>query len=89
MDSLIVLCSDDRPRVLKLQPSEVLLAAGAICPMPDCGVLAVAYTSPDRTGRDNAEPWEFTCPRCRIDFTVPEEELFFLSPVPKDVRRSA
>jgi len=58
------------------------VAAGVICPMPDCGALLVAYTPPDRTGCDNAELWEFTCPRCEIDFTVAEDELIFQS-VPK------
>ena len=55
------------------------VAAGSICPVPDCGALAVSY----RTGRDHAKPWcEFTCPRCGIDFAVPEDELIFQS-VPK------
>jgi hypothetical protein len=61
-----------------------VVAAGSICPVPDCGALAVAYRSPDHTVRDNAEPWcEFTCPRCGIDFAVPEDELIFQS-VPKE-----
>lgn len=38
------------------------VAAGAICPEPDCGALAFAYRSTDLVGRDDAEPWEFTCP---------------------------
>jgi len=42
------------------------LAAGAICPIPDCGALAVAYGATDGVGRDHFEPWEFTCPRCGI-----------------------
>jgi len=50
--------------------------------MPDCGALVVAYKPPDRMGRDNVEPWEFTCPRCDVDFTVAEDELIFQS-VPK------
>ena len=58
------------------------VASGVICPMPDCGALAVAYRPPDRMGRDNVGPWEFTCPRCDIDFTVAEDELIFQS-VPK------
>lgn len=49
------------------------VAAGANCPTPDCGALV----------RDDAEPWEFTCPRCGIDFAVPEADLIFQS-VPKD-----
>ncbi len=59
------------------------VAAGVICPMLDCGALVVAYRPPDRTGRGNAEPWEFTCPRCDIDFTVAEDDLIFQS-VPKE-----
>jgi hypothetical protein len=73
------LCSDDRPQVSKVQPSEVLLATGAFCAMPACGAFVVAYRSADRIGCDNAELWAFTCPRCGIDFTVPEDELVFLS----------
>ena len=60
-----------------------VVAVGSSCPIPDCGALVVAYRPPDRTGRDNAEPWAFTCPRCGIDFTVPEDELIFQS-VPKE-----
>jgi hypothetical protein len=55
-----------------------VVAAGSICPVPDCGALAVSYRPPDRTGRDNDKSWcEFTCPRCGIDFTVPKDELIF------------
>jgi len=53
------------------------VAAGSSCPTPGCGELVVACGRPDRTGRDHAEPWEFTCPRCGINFTVPEDELIF------------
>jgi len=60
-----------------------VVAAGSICPVPDCGALVVSYTPPDRTGRDNVKSWsEFTCSRCGIDFAVPEDELIFQS-VPK------
>ena len=58
------------------------VAAGAICPLPDCGALTVAYRSTDGVDRDHSEPREFTCPRCWIDFTVPEDEP--LQSVPKD-----
>ena len=58
------------------------IAAGSSCPMPNCGELAVAYRSTDGVERDRSEPWEFTCPRCGIDFTVPKDELIFQS-VPK------
>lgn len=59
-----------------------LVAAGTSCPMPDCGTLVVAYRSKDSVGHDNAEPWEFTCPRCGFEFVVPEADLTFQS-VPK------
>ena len=48
------------------------VAAEAICRMPDCGALTVTYGATDGVGRDHSEPWEFTCPRCGIEFTVPE-----------------
>jgi hypothetical protein len=60
-----------------------VVAAGAICPMPDCGALVVAYTPPDRAGRDNAEPWEFVCGHCGTEFVVREDELVLQS-VSKD-----
>jgi hypothetical protein len=60
-----------------------VVAAVSICPMPDCGALAVAYGSTDGVGRDHSEPWEFTCPRCGIDFAIPQDELLFQS-VPKE-----
>ncbi len=58
------------------------VAAGAICPIPDCGAIGVAFR-PKYIRGGYAEPWEFTCPRCGIDFTVPEHELVFQS-VPRD-----
>ena len=61
-----------------------VVAAGSICPVPDCGALVVSYRPPERTGRDNAGSWcEFTCPHCDIDFSIPEDELIFQS-VPKE-----
>jgi len=61
-----------------------VVAAGSICPVPDCGALVISYRPPDRTGHINAISWcEFTCSRCGIDFTVPEDELIFQS-VPKE-----
>ena len=59
------------------------VAAGANCPMPHCGAMVVSYRPSDSIGREQAEPWEFTCPRCGIDFTVSDADLIFQS-VPKD-----
>ena len=65
------------------EPNEVV-AAGSICPIPDCGALVVSYRPIDRTGHDNAKSrCEFSCTRCGTDFTVLEDELLFQS-VPKD-----
>jgi hypothetical protein len=59
------------------------VAAGSICPVPDCGALVVSYRPPERAGRDNARSWcVFTCLHCGIDFSVPEDELIFQA-VPK------
>jgi hypothetical protein len=60
-----------------------VVAAGSICPVPECGTLVVSYKPPEPTGRDNARSWcQFACPHCGIDFSVPEDELIFQS-VPK------
>jgi hypothetical protein len=57
-----------------------VVAAGSICPVSDCGALVVSYRPPEHTRRDNARSWcEFTCLRCGIDFSVPEDELIFQS----------
>ena len=61
-----------------------VVAAGSICPVPNCGALVVSYRPSAPTGWENAKSWcEFTCQRCAIDFTVPEDELIFQS-VPKE-----
>ena len=62
---------------------ENVIAAGTSCPMPDCGALTLAYRSSGNGERDNTEPWEFTCPRCGIEFTAAGRDLIFRS-VPKD-----
>jgi hypothetical protein len=63
---------------------EDAVAAGSICPVPDCGALVVSYRPPERAGRDNARSWcDFTCLHCGIDFSIPEDELIFQS-VPKE-----
>lgn len=48
-----------------------VVAAGSICPIPDCGALVVSYGPQVRTGHDNAKSWcEFACTRCGTDFEV-------------------
>jgi hypothetical protein len=58
------------------------VVAGATCPMFDCGALVLAYR-PARMGCASALPWEFSCPRCGLDFAAFEDGLIFQS-VPKD-----
>jgi hypothetical protein len=61
-----------------------VVAAGSICPVPDCGALVVSYRPLKRTAPDNARSWcEFACLQCGFDFSVPEDELIFQS-VPKE-----
>ena len=59
------------------------VAAGANCPMPDCGAMALSYRPSGVVVPEDAEPWEFTCPRCGIDFTASDANLIFHS-VPKN-----
>jgi hypothetical protein len=66
-----------------LEESDDLVVAGAICPIPDCAALAVGYRQSDLTARDNTKAWEFSCPRCGVDFAVSDDALIFRS-VPKD-----
>lgn len=54
-----------------------VVAAGAVCPMPDWAAVLVAYRPSDRAVRGRVQPCEFTCPRSEIDFIVPENELIF------------
>jgi len=59
------------------------VAAGAICPIPECGGIGIAFR-PKYAGRSgNVESWWFTCPNCGTDFTAPDHQLVFQS-VPKD-----
>lgn len=62
---------------------EGVIAAGTSCPIPDSGALTLAYRSIGNGERDNTEPWEFTCPRCGVEFTAAGRDLIFRS-VPKD-----
>ena len=70
--------SDDRDE------RDEVVAAGSICPVPDCGALVISYGPSDRVEPVNAKSWwDFACTRCGTDFTVPEDELIFQS-VPKE-----
>jgi len=61
-------------------------AAGAVCPMIDCGALAIAYRPSDSLHELMPRPsarWEFVCPECGSEFAVLREDLLFQS-VPRD-----
>jgi hypothetical protein len=58
------------------------MASGAICPMPECGALVIAFRAPYIVCPDHMQPLEFACLRCGAEFNVPEHDLVFQS-VPK------
>jgi len=57
-----------------------LLAAGTTCPLTDCGALIVAYRPAIRTEPVPNSLWEFTCPRCGVEFTRKDDLLFHSIP---------
>jgi hypothetical protein len=59
------------------------VAAGAICRVPDCGALVIAFRATSVARPDRTDLWAFACFRCGAEFDVPEGELVFHS-VPKD-----
>ena len=68
------------PQVWEEVDDEV--AAGALCPMPECGVLVIAFRATSVVRSDRIQPLEFACLRCGAEFDVPENDLVFQS-VPK------
>ena len=54
------------------------VAAGTICPMTECGALAVAFGSTNGGARDRSQPWEFTCPSCGIDIQRAQATILIL-----------
>lgn len=65
-----------------LQQRNDIVAAASSCPAPDCSSLVIEYRSADSVRPGHPEDWEFTCPRCGMEFTVTQGELIFQS-VPK------
>lgn len=63
-----------------------LQAAGAICPMPDCGALAISYEAANgRTEqcRTFTANWDFVCSECGTEFMAPKDDLLFQA-IPRD-----
>jgi hypothetical protein len=64
------------------EDQESMVAAGAVCPMPNCGALVIAYHSAESINsitRRRAPVWEFTCPACGFEFMESADELIFQS----------
>jgi hypothetical protein len=59
-----------------------IVAAASRCPVSECGSLVIEYRAAGSVRPGHPEDWEFTCPRCGIEFTVAQGELIFQS-VPK------
>jgi hypothetical protein len=61
-------------------------AAGATCPMPGCGALAIAYEAADSVKASrghSAFSWDFVCSECGTEFAAPTGDLVFQS-IPRD-----
>ena len=64
----------------RTQEHDGLIASAAVCPIPDCGAMVIAYRALDSVSsltRGRNANWEFTCSRCGFEFLVPEDELIF------------
>lgn len=55
------------------------VAAGAICPVAECGALVIAFRATCFARTGHSELWEFACGRCGFEFGVPEHELVLQS----------
>ena len=61
---------------------EPVVAAGASCPMPGCGSLAITYTlaaGTDRRSQEHGRDRTFICPCCGFEFITIQSELLFQS----------
>jgi hypothetical protein len=61
-------------------------ACGAVCPVPGCGALVIAYRPADSINEllwRNGAPCEFVCDQCGLEFTASGNDLVFQS-IPRD-----
>lgn len=61
-------------------------AAGATCPMPGCGALAISYEASDSLNeyrRAVTANWDFVCSECGTEFMAPKGDLLFRA-IPRD-----
>jgi hypothetical protein len=55
-------------------------ATGAICPVPGCGTLTIAYRCANSDLRaQQEEPCEFICDQCGFEFIASGRDLLFQS----------
>ncbi len=59
-----------------------VVAGLCACPLPDCSSLVISYRLAGSIQPGRPVDWEFTCPRCGIEFTVGQVDLIFEA-VPK------
>lgn len=63
-----------------------LRAAGATCPMPGCGALAISYEAADSLSEYQhtcTANWNFVCSECGTEFMAPTADLLFQA-IPRD-----
>jgi len=61
-----------------------LRAAGATCPMPECGALVITYETADRlSALTGASSIRFVCSECGAEFCAAPDDLLFKS-VPRE-----
>jgi len=61
-------------------------ASGAVCPVPGCRSLVIAYQPADSINeitRRSGAPCDFICDQCGYEFTASGDELIFQS-IPRD-----
>jgi hypothetical protein len=61
-------------------------ANGAVCPMPGCGAVVVAYQAINSVNDLSARyggGCEFVCPQCGFEFTATGNDMIFKS-IPRD-----
>jgi hypothetical protein len=56
-----------------------IVAAASSCPVLACGSLVADYKPAGSVRPSPPEDWEFTCSRCRMEFTVTQGDLIFQS----------
>jgi hypothetical protein len=62
--------------------ADSVVAAGAVCPVPQCGSMVITYHPADSINavtRRYTTVWEFVCPACGFEFEASSDDLIFQS----------